>query len=53
MYKLDLEDRGPEIKLSTHWLIEKAREFWKNIIYFCFIDYVQAFVCITTNLGNS
>ena len=24
------------------WIIEKAREFQKNI-YFCFIDYVKAF----------
>ena len=31
------------------WIIEKAREFQKNI-YFCFIDYVKAFVVwITTN----
>ena len=27
---------------TTHWLIEKAREFQKNI-YFCFIDYAKAF----------
>ena len=26
------------------WIIEKAREFAKNI-YFCFIDYAQAFDC--------
>ena len=25
------------------WIMEKAREFQKNIIYFCFIDYVKAF----------
>ena len=30
------------------WIIEKAREFHKNI-YFCFIDYSKAFVWITTN----
>ena len=31
------------------WIIDKAREFQKNI-YFCFIDYVTAFGCgITTN----
>ena len=29
------------------WIIEKAREFQKNI-YFCFIDYAKAFVWITT-----
>ena len=28
------------------WIIEKAREFHKNI-YFCFIDYAKVFVCIT------
>ena len=27
------------------WIIEKAREFQKNI-YFCFIDYVKAFDCV-------
>ena len=26
------------------WIIEKAREFQKNI-YFCFIDYAKAFDC--------
>ena len=30
------------------WIVEKAREFQKNI-YFCFIDYAKAFVWITTN----
>ena len=29
---------------SIRWLIEKAREFQKNI-HFCFIDYVKAFDC--------
>ena len=33
---------------NIHWIIEKAREFQKNI-YFCFIDYVKAFVWITKN----
>ena len=33
---------------NIHWIIEKAREFQKNI-YFCFIDYTKAFVWITTN----
>ena len=27
------------------WIIEKAREFQKNI-YFCFIDYAKAFDCL-------
>ena len=34
------------------WIIEKAREFQKNI-YFCFIDYAKAFDCvITINCGK-
>ena len=33
---------------NVHWIIEKAREFQKNI-YFCFIDYGKTFVWITTN----
>ena len=30
------------------WIIEKAREFQKNI-YFCFIDYTTAFDCVDHN----
>ena len=30
------------------WIIEKARQFRKNI-YFCFIDYTKAFVCVDHN----
>ena len=30
------------------WIIEKARVFQKNI-YFCFIDYAKAFVCVDHN----
>ena len=30
---------------NIHWIIEKAREFQKNI-YFCFIDYAKAFDCV-------
>ena len=34
------------------WIVEKVREFQKNI-YFCFIDYAKAFdVQITTNAGK-
>ena len=33
------------------WIIEKAREFQKNI-YFSFIDYAKAFVWITINCGR-
>ena len=31
--------------VNIHWIIEKAREFQKNI-YFCFIDYAKAFNCV-------
>ena len=47
MFKLDLEkaeeQRGKIA--SIHWIIEKAREFHRNI-YFCFIDYSKAFDCV-------
>ena len=33
---------------NIHWIIEKAREFQKNI-YFCFIDYAKAFDCLDHN----
>ena len=33
---------------NTRWIIEKAREFQKNI-YFCFIDYTKAFDCVNHN----
>ena len=33
------------------WIMEKAREFQKNI-YFCFIDYAKVFVWIITNCGK-
>ena len=33
---------------NIHWIIEKAREFQKNI-YFCFIDYARAFTCVDHN----
>ena len=35
--------RGTRDQIANiHWIIEKAREFQKNI-YFCFIDYIKAF----------
>ena len=38
--------RGTRDKIANiHWIIEKAREFQKNI-YFCFIDYTKAFDCV-------
>ena len=33
---------------NIHWIIEKAREFQKNI-YFCFIDYTKAFYYVDHN----
>ena len=33
---------------NNHWIIEKEREFQKNI-YFCFIDYAKAFDCVNHN----
>ena len=33
---------------NIHWIIEKAREFQKNI-YLCFIDYAKAFTCVDDN----
>ena len=33
---------------SIRWIIEKAREFQKNI-YFCFIDYTKVFDCVDHN----
>ena len=33
---------------SIRWIIEKVREFQKNI-YFCFIDYTKAFDCVDLN----
>ena len=38
---------------NIRWIMEKAREFQKNI-YFCFIDYAKAFDCVDHNkLENS
>ena len=33
---------------NIHWIIEKPREFQKNI-YFCFTDYAKAFNCVDHN----
>ena len=41
--------RGTRDQIANiHWIIEKARDFQKNI-YFCFIDYVKAFDCVDHN----
>ena len=34
--------------IQLSWIIEKAREFQKNI-YFCFIDYAKGFDCVDHN----
>ena len=36
-------------RANIHWIIEKAREFQKNI-NFCFIDYAKAFDCVDHNI---
>ena len=50
MYNLDLEKtRGTRDQIANiPWIIEKAREFHKNI-YFCFIGYTKAFDCVGHN----
>ena len=38
--------RGTRYQIANIlWIMEKAREFQKNI-YFCFIDYAKAFDCV-------
>ena len=47
MFKLDLEKTGTRDQIANIcWIIEKAREFQKNI---CFIDYAKAFDCVDHN----
>ena len=45
--------RGTRDQIANiRWIMEKAREFQKNI-YFCFIDYAKALiVSITINCGK-
>ena len=39
--------RGTRDQIANiSWIIEKAREFQKNI-YFCFVDYAKDFDCIS------
>ena len=41
--------RGTRDQIANiHWIIEKAREYQKNI-YFCFTDYAKAFDCVDHN----
>ena len=47
-----MKGRGTRDQIANiHWLIQKAMEFQRNI-YFCFIDYMEPFVWITTNCGK-
>ena len=41
--------RGTRDQIANlHWIIEKAKEFRKNMC-FCFIDYTKAFDCVDHN----
>ena len=41
--------KGTRVQIANIlWIIEKAREFQKNI-YFCFIDYAKAIDCVDQN----
>ena len=42
--------RGTRDQIANiRWIIEKAREFHKKKIYFCFIDCAKAFDCVDHN----
>ena len=44
-----IKGRGTRDQIANIcWIIKKARKFQKNV-YFCIIDYVKAFVWVTTN----
>ena len=46
------EGRGTRDQIANiHWIIQKAREFQKNI-YFCFTDCTKAFDCVYHNCGK-
>ena len=50
MYQVDLDQRGRGTRnqiANICWIIEKAREFQKNI-YFCFTEYTKVTVWIVT-----
>ena len=47
-----LKGRGTRDQITNiRWIIEKAREFQKNI-YFCFIDYAKSSHCVDHNYGK-
>ena len=42
--------RGTRDQIANIWgIMEKAREFQKNIYFWCFIDYAKAFDCVDHN----
>ena len=44
------KSRGTRDQIANiRWIMEKAREFQKKNIYFCFIDYAKAFDCVDHN----
>jgi len=47
------KSRGARDQIANiRWIIEKAREFQKNV-YFCFVDCAKAFECVDhTNSGK-
>ena len=50
MFKLDLEKtEEPEIKLPVSTGSSKKQESSRKNIYFCFIDYAEAFACVDHN----
>ena len=52
MYNLGLEKTEIwDLIADIHQIMEEARRFHKNV-YFCFIDYFETFVWITTNCGK-
>ena len=52
MFKLLRRGRGTRAEVANIcWIIEKAREFQKNI-YLCFINYTKAFVRIIISCGK-
>ena len=49
MFKMDLDKaEEPDQIANVWWIIEKTREFQKNI-YFCFIDYAKFFDYVDPN----
>ena len=50
MYKMDLKGKGTRDQIANiHYIIEKAREFQKKKIYFCFTNYAKAFDYVDHN----